>query len=106
MQLSLDQLVWGNPCQEHAGNLGIKGYLDELLPDLYKQSPFLNSSAATRNELDQLVQYGTMQEYSARRNIFDGELVPYINDLFCRNGCDKDEITTTTMHVVKDVQPF
>lgn len=106
MQFLLDQLAWGNPSIEDLSNIKLTTYLDDLLPDLKDHAPFLNTSAGTRQELAQLATYSEYREHSARRHVFDGELVPYVNDLFIRNGCDPDHVKTISQNVVADVLPL
>ncbi len=105
MHLLLDQLGWGNPSHEDSVNLRTTNYLTPVLATLKKRAPFLNSSEATREELQQLLAYGRRREDGARRHIFDSELVPYINDLFCRNGCELEQVTSITKSIVADVLP-
>ncbi len=105
-QILLDEIVWGNPSQEDVHNMQVTNYLDVLLPDLQNIRPFYNSSAGTREELNQLVRYSQQRDNSARRNVFDGDLVPYINNLFIKNGADSSDVMTTTKNLVDDVLPL
>lgn len=106
MHLLFDQIGWGNPSLEDQNNIQVTNYLDDLLPTLKQQGPFQNSSQATREELQQLIAYSEYQSESKRRKLFDGELVPYINQLFIRNGCDKAHVEETTSEIVMDVLPI
>ena len=106
MQLLLDQLAWGNPAQEDVRNMETPTFLDDLLPRLKQQDCFANSSDATREELKQLVGYSEYQDHSIRRRIFDQELVPAINALFVKNGCDGERLGKVTHSVVIDVLPL
>lgn len=107
MQFLLDQLAYGNPSQEDMRNIEVTSYLDDLVRILKsdKHAPFLNTSPATREELRQLVTYSELQEHSARRNIFDGDLVPYVRELFVRNGCESEPVHRLTLQIVQDVLP-
>ena len=54
----LDTIVWGNPLQKHLPYLeDRKDFLDPLIPQLVKFSFPKNSSKATREELNTLVDY-------------------------------------------------
>jgi hypothetical protein len=105
-QIVLDELAWGNPSLEDVQNMEVHNYLDVLLPMLQNDPPFYNTSAATRAELNQLVEYSKTRMQSARRNIFDGDLVPYINELFIKNGIGREDVCATTENLVHDLLPL
>lgn len=102
----LDFISWGQPSREDRNNMQNKNYLFDVLPDLQKWSPPQNSSKATLEELNQLVAYSKMTEGGERRRVFDSDLVPYINDLFAKNGVDPDIVKDLTKTIVLDVIPL
>lgn len=102
----LDSIVWGNPSREDKHNIDIRNYLSDLLPELCRHKPYKNSSHATRQELNKLLTYSELQAHSERKELFDGDLVPFMNQLFENNGVDPDEVYQTTLAVVIDVQPL
>lgn len=106
MNLLLDQLSWGNPAQEDVDNLKVTNFLSSLLPALKMKAPFMNTSAATAEELRCLQDYAARRHDGARRHIFDGDLVPYINRLFVANGCEAPHVEQITGSIVSDVLPI
>jgi hypothetical protein len=53
----IDSIVWGNPSQKDYALLHTKSPYDKYIPDLIKVAPPLNSSKATREELNSIVDY-------------------------------------------------
>lgn len=106
MNAVIDQICFGNPSKEDVTAMKVENYLDKLIPDLKNFQPAPNSSQATIDELQMLVQYADMPEPHGRKTIFDQSLVPYINDLFARNGADIEQVQQTTQQLVDDVLPI
>lgn len=101
----IDGIRYGNPSLQDYHNMRIENYLDKILPQLQSITPPLNSSRATKEELNILIGYGQLQKED-RKEIFDSSLVPYINDLFIRNQpAEQEHIETTTQQIVDDVLP-
>jgi hypothetical protein len=105
-QMDKDLIKWGNPSQEDRHNMGVTTYLDDLFPELSKQPPYANSSVAVQQELNQLVVYSDLQASSERKQVFDSDLVPYMQHLFISNGVDPAEVTETTTNLVTDILPL
>ena len=103
--IGFDDIKYGNPSREDVHNIKVKSYLDEILPSMLKSVPFRNSSIGTKEELNKLVTYAKYTENSARRNIFDGDLVPYMEGLFVNNGADAEDVHKTVNDLVIDILP-
>lgn len=104
--ISFDDIKYGNPSLEDVNNMTVLTYLDGLLPSLCMRTPFVNSSVATREELNQLQEYSKNTEHSIRRREFDGALIPYIVDLFAKNGADAENVNKTCNELAEDLLPL
>src|SRR3954463_1241147 len=102
----LDKIKYGNPTKDDLNNMQVKNYLDNLLTDLYKWEPPLNSERATREELNILANYSAQIEKRGRKNIFDGELVPYLENIFVTNGGNPEFVHEITQNLVDDLLPL
>lgn len=104
----LDKIKFGNPTMQDLEQINTKNYLDRLLTTLGTgvYVPPKNSSRATREELNLLVDYSGKVEAKGRKNIFDTSLVPAIQDLFIRNGADPVYIKKISADVVNDITPL
>lgn len=104
--IAFDDIIFGNPSKEDVANMMALNYLDALLPQLSEKTPYLNSSLGTREELNQLAEYAKNAERSTRKNDFDGALIPYIVDLFSKNGADPEDVGKTCLSLVDDLMPL
>lgn len=103
--LTVDQIVFGNPCANDMHLIQKENYLDRLLPELYGLTPPKNSSSATRGELDDLVRFtGTKREL--QNNLYDEALIAYIKKYFVDAGADPDYIDDITKRVAEDCYPL
>lgn len=101
----IDELPYGGPSKQDWHNIQISNYLDDLLPNLERHRPPLNSSEQTKNELIVLLQH-TKGRQITRKELFDRYLVPHLDRLFIDNGAQEEDVTTTTQNIVKDVLPI
>lgn len=101
----IDKIRFGNPSKEDHYNMKVENYLDRIIPKLRNMSAPANSSRATKEELNLLMDYAGQVEANGRKSVFDSSLVPYIEDLFARNGADPDYVHELTQGVVDDVLP-
>jgi membrane-associated phospholipid phosphatase len=102
----IDEIQYGNPSKEDYHNMTQKSYLDRLLPTLRSYTPPKNSWEKTQKELNTLIEFGKQVNEKTRKTIFDTSLVPYINDLFERNGADPEQVRKTTLQITNDVLPI
>lgn len=101
----INKIVFGNPSKEDHNNISVSNYLDKLFPPLCKYSNPRNNSELTKKELQQLVN-SVDSNSENRKKLFDSSLMPFVNDLFVRNGADKSEVEATTGNIINDVLPL
>lgn len=106
MQIDIDSIEYGNPSRQDYQLLTVDTYLDYLIPQIEKLlPPPKNSSAGTKHELNELIDYSIQDQQSPRRHIFDKQLVPYIRELFVNNGAEKKQVEMLTQNIIDDVLP-
>jgi acid phosphatase (class A) len=101
----IDELRYGAPSKQDFENLKHPGYLDRLLDKLYALAPPANSSEQTKNELIFLLRQSNVRQIT-RKELFDRSLIPFLDDLFIKNGADAEDVTTTTQNICNDVLPI
>lgn len=105
MNLHLNSLVYGNPSIQDWRNMQVKGYLDDILPELKTRKPFLNYSPNTRKELAELIELAT-KEQSPRKELLDGALIPHMRQICIEHGVEETAIRELTENIVSDVLPI
>lgn len=103
--LTVDQIVFGNPCANDLNLIKKETYLDRLLPELYNFTPPKNSSPAARQELEDLVRF-TQSKREIQNNLYDEALMNYIRDYFVKAGADPDHINEVIQLVADDCYPL
>lgn len=103
----IDQIVFGNATIQDLQVMKDENYLVRALaPDMRRWTPPKNSSRATKEELNILVEYSVTQEKNGRKQVFDQALIPYIEQLFVRNGADAAFVKKIAQEVVDDIIPI
>lgn len=102
----IDEIQFGNPSKEDYYNMEKKGFLDRILPKLEKYTPPKNSWAKTQEELNQLIEYGKKVDTKTRKSVFDSSLVPFLNNLYEKNGADPAHVQQITQQITDDVLPI
>jgi hypothetical protein len=101
----INQVRFGNPSLQDYHNMKIKNYLDQVLPYLTTFHPPGNATGATKNELNQLIEYVSASRPGGKE-IFDNSLVPFLNNLYTNNYPEAQaDIEATTQQIVNDVLP-
>lgn len=103
--LTVDQIVFGNPCANDMRLMKTETYLDRLLPELYTLTPPKNSSASTKGELEDLVRF-TQSKREIQNNLYDEALMVYIKDYFVKGGADPAYIDDIIKRVADDCYPI
>lgn len=84
----LDSITWGNPSQRHLPYLENKGFLDKHIPQLIKFPFPKNSSKATREELNELVDYVAAMKSNddilKRYKAYDYSLIKTFGDIILK----------------------
>jgi len=108
--MELDLITYGNPTIEQIPYLESQSYLDELLPELKTYTFPKNSSEATKEELNQLVDYlktvNGKNEFLSRYKGYDRSLRKSFSDFFLKDVEDKDEIVAQINDIITDVSPL
>lgn len=92
----LDSITWGNPSQRHVPILEGEGFLDKHIPQLIKFPFPKNSSKATREELNQIVDYVSVmndnQDVLKRYKAYDYSLVKTFGDIIIQHNLGEEAI--------------
>jgi hypothetical protein len=101
----INDIVYGNPSIEDWNNLQVSNYLDQVIPALQGFPPFYNNSSETRKELSELMEL-SVTEKPTRKEILDGNLVPFINNLVADTGVKIKDVKAITDQIVIDILPI
>jgi hypothetical protein len=108
--MNLDELRYGNPNQEQLPYLHKETYVDVLFNELSTFSYPRNSSEATREELNQVVDaINTIkgkEEFEKRYRVYDRGLLKYFKDGLTKNGEKIEEMTTLVDNIIEDTLPL
>lgn len=106
----LDQVVYGNPTVEQLKDISKKTYLDTLFPELATFNPPKNSSEATKEELNELVEYTTdlalRDEYLHRYKVYDRGLISYFKKGLTKDGVPHEEMISLIDEIISDTMPL
>lgn len=108
--MSFDELEYGNPTQEELLLIKKETYLDVLFPDLCYYSFPSNSSDATVEELNNIVEClsavkGKL-EFENRYKIYDRSLPTYFKELLKRHDKKVEEIDFIVDSIIEDSLPL
>lgn len=108
--MDLDLIVYGNPTTEHLKHLSTNNYTDALFKELSVFSFPKNSSEATKEELNQLVDYTSdialRDEYLHRYKVYDRGLLAYFKNGLTKEGESNEEMNALIDEVVADTMPL
>lgn len=111
--MNLDDIVYGNPTQEQMAYLNSKSYLDVLLPELTLFKFPKNSSEATKQELNQVVESvnalldeDNYDQFYKRYKKFDANLKKFFIQSLVSDGEDEAEVTTLIENIHEDTKPL
>jgi hypothetical protein len=111
--MELDNITYGNPNQHQLDDLLRESYLDYLFPIFSEYKQPLNSSEATKQELNSIVDYiKSMNEeenktlYSNRYNLYDKSILDFIKNGLVKGG--QDQLTTNKLidSLAYDIKPI
>jgi hypothetical protein len=111
--MNLDLITYGNPTNNLIQYLEKENYLDYLFEELSKYTFPKNSSDATKEELNEIVEYlnamsqeENVKEYLPRYNSFDFSLKNYFKKGLISSGKDEGEVNYLIDNIIEDVSPL
>lgn len=108
--MNLEQITYGNPTQEQLVYLQKDSFVDILFSDLSKYTFPKNSSDATKEELNAIVDaintLGGKDEYIRRYKMYDKNLKEYFIEGLVKGGENKDEVTNLVEGIIEDTKPL
>jgi uncharacterized protein (UPF0297 family) len=108
--MNLDLITYGNPNLEQIGFLQKESFLDPLFSELSTYTFPKNSSEATKEELNQIVDYlntlSGKEEYIKRYAIYDKHLRKYFIDGMVKGGENEEEIKKLILDILSDITPL
>ena len=108
--MTIDDITYGNPTIEQLPYLSKKTFVDELFVELSKYTFPKNSSDATKEELNQLVDYTQAlqgkNEFLNRYKTYDRGLISYFEKGLTQSGDDFENLKVLINDVVQDVLPL
>jgi len=111
--MNLDLLTYGNPTQDQLPYLFKESYLDSVLDELSQSHFPRNSSQATKEELNQIVDYLKLMDdetiksqYLNRYIGFDRNLKKFFKDGLIKAGDEEEKVSRLIDGVVEDIKPL
>jgi len=111
--MNLDNITYGNPNQNQLDDLQRESYLDSLLPMFAEYTPPLNSSEATKQELNVIVDYiNSMNEeenktlYFNRYKLYDKSLSDFVKNGLIKGGQDQLATNKLIDSIIYDIKPL
>jgi len=108
--MNLDLITYGNPNLEQVGFLEKESFLDSLFTELSTYTFPKNSSEATKEELNQIVDYlntlSGKEEYINRYRMYDSSLRKYFIDGMVKGGENEEEINKLILDILSDITPL
>jgi hypothetical protein len=108
--MNLDEITFGNPNLSQLAYIDTENYLDILFQELSTYTFPKNSSEATKEELNQLVDclrvVENNQEYLNRYKTYDSHLKKYFIDGLIKGGENAEEVTNLVNEIMEDIKPL
>ena len=111
--MNLDLITYGNPTQSQVKYLTEESYLDYLFEELSSYTFPKNSSEATKQELNQIVDaLNDMQdpenakEYIGRYRAYDANLKSYFKSGLIKSNIDEQEVVDLVENISQDITPL
>jgi hypothetical protein len=111
--MNLDLITYGNPTNNLVPYLEKENYLDYLFEELSKYTFPKNSSDATKEELNEIVEYlntlsdeENKKEYLPRYNSFDLGLKNYFKKGLIKSGKEEGEVNYLVDNIIEDIKPL
>ena len=108
--MNLDLITYGNPNEEQVKFLKSSSYLDYLFDDLVSFNFPKNTSEATKEELNQIVDSLDLiqqrENYLERYLVYDKQIKNYFIEGFTRGGENKEEVASIVNSIMDDTKPL
>jgi hypothetical protein len=108
--MNLDEITFGNPNIEQLAYIQKESYLDYLFEELSTYTFPKNSSEATKEELNQIVDcIATLEgkeEYIKRYKTYDAHLKKYFIDGLVKGLENEDEVKVLVNDIMEDIKPL
>jgi len=108
--MDIDSIRYGNPTHDQIPYLSSSTYADSLFANLTLFTFPKNSSEATIEELNSLVDnlktIEGNEEYLKRYSVYDRAMIKYFKDGLMKNGIDENEVNGLVDGVVEDTLPL
>lgn len=108
--MNLDLITYGNPTIEQVTYLQRESYLDSLFPELNTYRFPKNTSEATKEELNQIVDYLKVIEgkddFLNRYKGYDRNLRKSFSEFLLKDVEGKDELVKTIESIIEDTKPL
>lgn len=108
--MNIDDITYGNPTIEYLDYITSDSYLDSLFGELSQYTFPKNSSEATKEELNQIVEYiNTLkgkQGYIDRYLSYDKHLSRYFIDGLIKGGENEQEVKELVTSIIDDSKPL
>lgn len=108
--MTIDDITYGNPTIEQLPYLSKKTFVDELFVELSKYTFPKNSSDATKEELNQIVDYTQSlkgkNEFLDRYRAYDRGLISYFERGLTQSGDDFETLKILINDVIQDTLPL
>jgi hypothetical protein len=108
--MNVDEITYGNPSIEQLPHLENKTYADSLFPELVTFTFPKNSSEATREELNVIVDclnnLSGNDEHLKRYRMYDVSLSRYFKEGLEKSGHNKEEAAELVDSIIKDTLPL
>jgi len=106
----LDSITYGNPTQEQVQDLKREGLVDELYQELVTYTFPVNTSEATKEELNQIVDYINLvkdkEGYLKRYKAYDRNLRRSFSEFIFKDTDNKDEAMGKVESIIQDTKPL
>jgi hypothetical protein len=108
--MNLDEITFGNPNLEQLDYIKKDNYLDSLFEELSTYTFPKNSSEATREELNHIVDcikaLEGKEEYIKRYKTYDAHLKKYFIDGINKGMDNEDEVKELVNSIMEDIKPL
>ena len=108
--MDIDSIHYGNPTHDQIPYLSSSTYADSLFAELTLFTFPKNSSEATIEELNSLVDnlktIEGNEEYIKRYSVYDRAMIKYFKDGLIKNGIDENEVNGLVDGVIQDTLPL